>query len=731
MAGAIAPEAGAPADVGQDPTDIVDAAVADGTAAPERQPTVTPPDKAALVREWWQRTAETADFDSAVKQTEKDLETIEGGTVEETSDDAEITVNHAYRNAIQTVALTVPDMQSVKWKPREEVEPLPGMAVPAEVMQRRRRQQGLAAVVTILFHRFAELGFVQEKVEAYVQDSVHFRMSIFKTWFQRDLGTDPIGEERLPDEQDLIAKARVLVELYDRGEFTQSDARYAQMRECLNSIGKTELDVRRGIVVELVPLRQYRCDPAVTGPEHHHTAAWERNDVLYTRDEVLAKWPHIGVDDLTNAKVYAVDETGRAVRQAREQQTTTTREIMSARNLPDMQPKGDDWLLCAEIYDYQTNTRLVLVEGLEFPAVEEPIVAGPTGMSPFVILVENRRPRSLYGFSDTELQAKTQRQRNRLRSQEEDSRRNAQPRWAYDPAAINDAKVIKAIETAAPWSMIPVPIAKGSIKDAIFPLAGNHEHNPQDFDDSKLAREQDKMAMLPEQATGVTGTANFSSEVQVAAAGANALARYRQTRILRALKRLYDKIAQLILLNVPQELAVRYCGPLAAVFYPAQPMDRREIYDCLEIEVEIALDKQLDYARRADSLAKFIDVLAKAGVQLDRDTAAKLLGKFMGIDEAKDLVQPDPNDLVGRLMQAMQEKPETLAPEALAALIQLGQFAQQQALQQLAQQAAAAPQPGGQQQPGAPMAPGQPRPQLAEPQGAGLPAHGQPPPPGL
>ena len=705
------PDGGAGTD-GGDPADMIDAAVEQGFAAPEREATETTPDRAALVKSWWDRTAETADFKAAVEQRDKDLETINGGTATEVADAAEVTVNHVYRNAIQTVALTVPDMQSVRWKPREEVEPLPGMVMPPEIAQRRRSQQGLASVTTILFQRFAELGHLQEKVEAWVQDSVHFRIAIFKVWFQRDLGSDPIGEERLPDELDMLAKARVLIERYDRGEFTKDSDEHAAMRNCLAAIGKTELDVRRGIVVEMIPMAQYRCDPSVTGPEHHHTAAWERNDILMRRHEILEKWDHVSPDDLSTAGVYSVDATGRAVKQAREDRTTTTHEIHALQALPGSVASPEEWLLVAEIYDYETNTRLVLVEGVEFPVVEEPIACGPTGMSPYVILVENRRPDQMYGFSDTELQAKIQRQRNRLRSQEEDGRRNGQPRFAYDPAAITDAKVIANIQKAEPWTFVPVPInGKGTLKESIVPLAGNHEFNPQEYDDSKLGREQDKMAMMPEQALGVTGNAEFAAEVDAAVAGSNAVARYRQTRILRALKRLYGKIAQLILHNVPQELAVRYAGPMAALFYPAQPMQRQEIYDGLQITVEVALDKQLDYAKRADGLVKFMDALAKHGVRVDANTAGILLAKFLGIEEGKDLIKPDPNDLVGRLVQAMQEDASVLAPEALVALAQLGEQALAQAQQLMAQQAAAGDAPG-QQAPPQPGAASPPPPML-------------------
>jgi hypothetical protein len=693
-----------------DPAAIVDQAVQDGVAAPTREKRVTPSDVSDLVKTWWDRTAATAEFSQAVDQAEMDLETLDGGTADELEDDAEITVQHVYRNAMQAVSMMVPATAGIEWKPRSEVKPLPGTPIPPEVIQRRRQQQGLASVVTTLVQRFGEMGNFQEKIEAFVQDSIHFPAAVLKVWFQRDIGSDPASASRLPDEQDLIQKTRVLVEQYDRGDFGKSEAQYAELRQCLAAIGRTEQEIRRGIVLELRPLSNYRCDPAVEGPEYIDNAAWESDDVLLTRDQWLANYPELCEDDLSMAMVYQVDAIGRAVRQEREAKVTNAHTINQDRPSAGFKPVGSDYLLGREIYDYHTNTRLLLLEGVDFPLVEEPLDRSPIGMSPFVILVENRRPRRLYGYSDTQMQAKTQRQLNRLRSQEEDSRRRAEPRWGVDASLSPNGDDLKKAMMADPGSITPIrtQCKPGEFEKSFINLAGNGQHNANDFQIAKgaLTQELRKMASLPEAASGELGQAKFSSEVQAAANGANALAKYRQTRIIRALKRLFDKIAQLILLNVNQDLAVRLAGPMAAEYYPPQPMTRQEIYDGLTISVEVELDKQLDYARRADALAKLIDAFAKSGVQFDKEIAARLLGKFTGLgEESEDLVQSDPNDLIGRLMAAMQKDPQGLAPEAIMALAQMGTQAQQMAQQMAMQQAQQAAQ---QQQQGAPAAPGAP-----------------------
>lgn len=693
-----------------DPMAIIDAAVESGVAANEATTTEVPPDKAELVKHWWDRTTESKDFSECVKQYENDLVSIDGGTSDDIEDPAECTVNHIYRNAIQGVAMTVPEMASMEWKPREEVQPVPGFRLPPEIKKllqdRRMYQLGLASVLSVLFHRYAERCNLQEKIEAVVQDSFHFRMAVFKVWWAYSLTEDPISEARPADEQDLLAKARVEIEAYNKGDFGKSDARYAQLRDALAAIGKTEADIKRGIMVEIVPLRNYRVDPAVSGPEYEDTKGWERHDVLMRKSKILQKWPDVKEEDLEGCYAWSLDETGAAIRAEKIEKTNTIGDTQSPRSMQDAKSRkdSDDWHLVAEIYDYETNTRLVLIDGLEYPAVEEPIERGPTGMSPFILLVQNRRSGHLAGFSDTELQAKIQNLMNKKRTSEEDSRRNAQPRWGFHKGAFpKPADLQKAIDApSGSFTGIEFQGRGEDFEKSIFNLAGNHDHNPLEFDTTKEIQEMRKMAMLPEQASGELGGAEFATEVQVAAAGANALARYRQNRITRFLKKVGDKIAQLILLNVPQDLAIQDAGPLAQFFYPAEPMKRQEIYQGLQVTCEAKMDKALDYSKRAEALARLIEAFRGSGIRFDQEMAAKVLAKFMDLDEAQDMIRADPNEIVAKLVEAIQSDPQALAPDAVVALAQIGQMAQQQMAQMQAQQA--------QQQQQQQAAPGQPVP---------------------
>jgi hypothetical protein len=680
-----------------DPAGFIDEAVADGTAAPEDVATETPEALKAQVKDWLLRTQETADFKAACKQRDLDLLVILGGTQAEIDDEARITVNHVYRNTMQTVALTVPEHLSVKWSPREEIGVMPGQMLSPQITQaldeRKRKQKGTALVIETLMKRFGQECNLQEKIEGFVQDGSHFRASILKVWFQFDFEADPVSEERLPDAQDNHADLRTLVIRYNRGEFTKDDADHQKMVDLLATMNRTELEVKCGIVVESIPLDQYRVDPSVTAPEHHYTAAWERHDVTMRRTDVLSKFPAVQAADLDCCDIMAPDEAGKLVRQRMDERTSTTE--VSVLNNPklrqgDRASKPDDWILVSEIYDYQTNHRLTLIDGLEYPAAKVPLEKQPFGNSPFVCLILNRMPMRWYGISDTEMQGKIQAALNRLRTNEEEARDNAQPRWAYDPAVIGE-KALESAKKAQAWTFNPVPVTgKGTLTEALVPLAGNHEFNPAEYDITRLLTEMRAMAMLPEQALGVTGAADFAKEVEVAAAGATIMAKYRMARIKRALRLLFDKCAQLILWNVGVDKAVQYAGPLAAEYWPKEPMQRWEIYETLKPDVEVAMDRQLDYAKRTQALVQVLEALGKIGVPMDKELLGRLLIKYLDLgEEGQQLVQADPNDLVQRLVDALQKNPGAVSPEAMMALAQLGQQAQD-AVMAMAEQTAAA-----------------------------------------
>ena len=98
------------------------------------------------------------------------------------------------------------------------------------------------------------------------------------------------------------------------------------------------------------------------------------------------------------------------------------------------------------------------------------------------------------------------------------------------------------------------------------------------------------------------------------------------------------------------------------------------------------MDRALDYSKRAEALARLIEAFRGSGIKFDEEMAGKVLAKFMDLDEAQDMIRADPNELVAKLVEAIQKDPQSLAPDAVMALAQVGQMAQQQVMQMQQQQ---------------------------------------------
>ncbi len=243
----------------------------------------------------------------------------------------------------------------------------------------------------------------------------------------------------------------------------------------------------------------------------------------------------------------------------------------------------------------------------------------------------------------------------------------------------------------------------------MIPLHGNHEYNEAEFDTGKDEQEMRRMAALPEQALGVTGNARFSREVLAAQQGMNVMARYRQSRMARGLKRVYQKFAQLLVFNVNAELAARLAGPLAPRYWPAQPVDRQKVYEGLDITVNVAMDATMEDARQLDSLVQLAEAGGKIGARVDPKVFTRLFARFAGRQaDVDDLFQQDPNAVAQELLEALQSNPNALSPEIIPALVQTVMATQQRALAPAMGGAPGAP--GAPPMPGAPPAPMPPQP---------------------
>jgi hypothetical protein len=591
------------ADLGQIPGNIQPAAPEpdDKQELPKR-PEI-PSNVRAFVKKWWGDTANVPDHDAAVRAARECQKTLfpawfdrsdryRGMAPQELrtrSDDRRVRTNLAYRNVLQTVAMTVPDDHGMRWEPIQEVGAETGPLNPAH--------QKMAETLVPVVQAYLNEANWQETIQACVQDACQYRLGVLKIVFDRDFTTDTLkGHAENRDQQDNVQRLRVLLEDYNRKVFTQDSEQYKELITLKDSLGLDgELKVWSGIRTELVPIDCFKFDPAVRNFEQIYRASWMSHDVMMSVEEIRSKYPFKLLADGDWEGVHPNDLTTQnrlqtsGTRPSNDTFYGTSREKGKGPNpIPDSTAEMDR-VLVREVWARSLNRVFVLVDGVEYPVASWVPKNTPAQWYPFRLLRLNRVTGQIYGISDVELQREIQLRINRKRTDEEKARWLSLPRGIYNTQGIDQAEVNKMRDhNPGEWKGLNLGSAK-SIKEVMEFQQFNF--TPESFNTAKDEQDMAGMSCLPIQMTGVTGQAKYSSEVEAATQGAAISANARGTIIRRFLEGTYDMVAEILLQELTQQEAQDFAGPLA--FWP-------HIYSEAEaMQVAAALHKQVDMKAQA------------------------------------------------------------------------------------------------------------------------------------
>ena len=696
---AYADEAGAEGEVPVREGEITteDGGVIEATEAERREPSA---EETAEVQDWWARTDNVTGYTDAAAQYEIDNADILLRNACADRDDASIETNLIYLNSRQTVAMMVPSDHRASWEPTPDVDLVEGdsfdPANPQDLALRDAKtkwdveRKGFAQCLNKLVPTLASEAKVQEHFEAWAQDGSHHQTACLSVFWQDFEDPKPSATVTTNDStrtQDDVRRMGSEIAAHAVQDHGATANRLARETETLAT---EEAFVRRGLYFENKPLVDWRIDDCITGFEDREKATWWSYDAFLTDDEILQQFDGVSKADLQSptTPAYSVAPGGGSGGDAA--------AVIGWRRHPGLIYSADGMPYFAtedsrrgeraqvytrrvrEIWDAIARERLVLVEGLSGYALVEPFPQELNGQFPMELLCFNRRHRSVYGLSDTQLQAPTQRRINTLRTDEEAARDASKPRWGVDAARVNGktGEMILNLSTIKPGALIALDISAEDMQKAVYPLFNSNSFNPINYDGAKLEQEMRKSAALPEQALGVTGSAEFATEVQVAAQGANVATRHRQQRMERAMQTVYDLCARYVAFNLQPEDAAETVGPLALRYWPADPKRRMQLYDSLAVTVEVAFNAEAEDVQKLDSLTRFLQVAQAAGGPVDPGIIGRLAARILGEEDLEDAINPDPTAAARILAQAIANGgPAALPPEAQEALASVIQSA--------------------------------------------------------
>lgn len=511
-----------------------------------------------------------------------------------------------YRGTIQITAMSVPDDLDFSWDLKPQAKP----PLPVEVLMMGMQAQShldvnlrpFAETLTIVQRELLREAEWIKKLRAWVQDSDTYPAAVLKIVFRRDFSTQTLSQSPLDrDATDALANAQALLTAWANREFDENDARYQHMLQAITALQSQARILRwYGLDIQLISLDSFGILEDVSDQVNVYEAGAMFQDALLTGEEILKRYPYreengetFGVlrEELEscipwNADHVSTDPNARN-RISRNRQMTAP--AVSASGGTHMNADSDSLrrrYLVREIWCKRDRTVYTLIRGLHHFVDRYIPQKRNHRWYPFYFLAPNRVPGELYGASSVELKRDIQARIHRKRTDEEKARWLALPRGIYNRAAGTDEKEMVKLQDIQPGELRGINF--GTLQQKIDDLVQwwSYEYNPESFNTVKDEQDLDLMGSLPVQALGQTGSANFATEVSVAATGSQIAAQFRKSIIREAIDDLLTRVAQELIQELTLEEVQRIAGPHAVwpVIY-----DEMEALQILQQEQAVAM----------------------------------------------------------------------------------------------------------------------------------------------
>ena len=556
-------------------------------------------------------------------------------------DNRRVQVPYIYRDSLQTTAMTVPDDLDFKWVPKQQVAPpldmTGGMPVTSETLDPGIVQFGktLTVVVRSLLD---EVEFIP-KFQAWVQDSSVYPCAILKFNFRRSYDSTSInpnpGDK---DETDAVARLQARIQQMATGMIDENSADYADMLDLIESLrDKARIDKWYGFDLQLIPMDAFGVSEDSTDLVNVYDAPWMFQDALITGDELLSRYPYkdgedgntygILPDELNQAQPWDLRNGNQGLSgpnsrtRSRNRQHSAPSGVSAtsptANGVSPVDPKKAQYLV-REVWCKRDRKVYVICRGLN--NYLDCYIPQKTSARwyPFAILAPNRVPGEIYGESDLNLKKDIQARIHRKRSDEEKARWLSLERYIFNTYGTTDEKEILKISEMSPGQIKGINLGsqQGKIGDIL--MAVGYTYSPEAFNTDADMRDKDMMGALPTQALGATGTANFSSEVQMAGQGAQIAVSFRQAAVKRSIEGALQAMAEIVLQEMTQEEAQDIAGPFT--MWPA-------IYDKAEAN-KIVAERQLSARKRmAPGVLQQVMMNQQMGITPDPKAIGQMLDR--------------------------------------------------------------------------------------------------------
>jgi hypothetical protein len=597
------------------------AAIKDTKEQPPKRPEM-PPDIESAVNEHWSRTDNQVQRANALFEYREANKTLfparfnpndprRGQTPRELKngkDTRRVQTPYIYRGGLQITAMSVPEDFAFHFEAREQVKAPapPGMQqteAPDPVITT------FASTLTITMQQLLEEANFVPKLQAWVQDSSFFPCAVLKGTFRREYNTASLNSNPgSKDETDAMARLESLATQFATKQITDQDPAFSELKDLLTTMkAKARITRWYGLDLQLIPMDAFGISEECTDLVNVYDAPFMWHDALLSGEEILRKYPYkpaeepegesfgVLLEELNSASPWdttnsSTDPNARN-RSSRNKQLTAPKatpiNTVSTTSSSGTDPKKRQYLV-REIWSKRDRMVYTLIRGLKHYVDKFIPQKTSERWYPFAILAPNRVPTEVYAASDLELKRDIQDRIHRKRTDEEKARFLHLPRGIFNRAGCTDEKEMVKLQDVPPGQLKGINFGTTQMKIDDMVQWWKYDYDPASFDTTKDEQDMDQMGALPVQSMGATGSANFATEVSVAAAGSNVATNFRKGIIKTAIEGFLTALAEVFLQELTADEVRRIAGTFA--LWP-------ELYD----EVEAAQIVEEAKARAAQT----------------------------------------------------------------------------------------------------------------------------------
>lgn len=396
---------------------------------------------------------------------------------------------------------------------------------------------------------------MKRQAERWLRASLTTGIGWIKTGWQADFRTDPAIEERKKDIQENLARIARLKESIAEGGCGDLEKEENELMEQLRGLeGKSEVEVARGIFIDVVPSEDIQVSLDVQNIVDCDTASWIAHRTFMQLDKAKDKYSRITKEEWATATIYhSIAPTAEKDRR----NTPVTDDSITAEASSNYRTgtqigatSGDgkyNRFVCVwEKWDQSSSLVMDLIEGVNVYATEpSPPNVPTTRFYPFFPLALHevdgeRHPQSLVMRSFRLMD-----EYNRARSGLAALRARTKPRVAFDSRAFAQEEIDKIIGgTYAEW--IPIrPSTEEGLPGAVWEVP-YPKIDAALFDTMGIKNELEILWGIQEALSGGIEVAKTATEAEIQQAGTNARTgsmRDRLERVLTEIAQYHAEIA--------------------------------------------------------------------------------------------------------------------------------------------------------------------------------------------